>query len=244
MITRKLRRCFPLALALGVLTLAATPASAVQYSFSNFYLPGSPTDVSSGIFLDVNDAGGGLVNFTITNSATNLPSVVAEIYFDDGTLLNIAQIIPGGPGVAFTTDHIAPPDLPQWDQINFHSGISGNPGGYFAVDAGIDAPQWGLSPGESVTIQYSLLGTNTFQDTINAIELALQHPGIDVDGGLRVGIHVTGINNQSGQSDSYVNGPAVPEVTPLGVPEPSALAIAGLGGLGLIGYGLRRRRTK
>jgi MYXO-CTERM domain-containing protein len=32
-------------------------------------------------------------------------------------------------------------------------------------------------------------------------------------------------------------------VNALGVPEPSSMAIAGLGALGLIGYGLRRRRA-
>ena len=32
-------------------------------------------------------------------------------------------------------------------------------------------------------------------------------------------------------------------VNPVGVPEPSSMAIAGLGALGMIGYGLRRRKA-
>jgi MYXO-CTERM domain-containing protein len=49
-------------------------------------------------------------------------------------------------------------------------------------------------------------------------------------------VTLTGINNNA----SNFNYTANSGVTP--TPEPSSMAIAGLGALGLIGYGIRRRR--
>src|SRR5262249_20152932 len=49
---------------------------------------------------------------------------------------------------------------------------------------------------------------------------------------------ITKVSFQYGTALSDANVPAS------GVPEPSSLAIAGLGGLGLLGYRLRRQRTK
>src|SRR5262249_27317131 len=142
--------------------------------------------------VEVTDAGGGLVNFRFTNDLSiQNPSSITQIYFDDGTLLGIAHIFETA-GVDYSQGG-SPQNLPGGNGVNFHTSqdflITPNPPTFFN---GVDQTS------ESVTVQFSLINGKTFNDTINAINLALANPGVDMDGGLRIGIHVQGFQN--GQS--------------------------------------------
>ena len=86
----------------------------------------------------------------------------------------------------------------------------------FSADSDPAPPIWGVSPGESLGVEFSLSSGD--------ISLVLQEL---LDTTLRIGIHVQNFNG-SGGSESFVNQP---------VPEPATMALLGLGVLML-----RRRR--
>lgn len=65
-----------------------------------------------------------------------------------------------------------------------------------------------------------------------------------VDGTLTLTLTNTAFNSGTTVSDVSISFGTSPETILPIVPEPSSLAIAGLGALGFIGYGLRRRLTK
>jgi hypothetical protein len=165
--------------------------------------------------------GSGQVSFAFTNSGP-LASSITDVYFDDGTLLGIASVV-DGTGVDFEQS-ATPPELPSANQVNFNTTAN------FSADSEEPIQPNGVNPGETVTIIFNLINGKTYADTINAIELALANPGVDMDGGLRIGIHVQGFSG--GGSESFVNAYA---------PLPPVI----LGGAMLMGLvGLRRARLE
>jgi len=170
------------------------------------------TTGESQLFVDVTDAGSGQVLFTFTNTGSEFSSI-ADVYFDDGTLLGIATIDNSDPGVSFSQD-ANPGNLPGGNLVGFTTTAG------FLADSDAPVQPNGVNPGESLGITFNLINNLTYADTIIALQ-----SGTD----LRIGIHVQGFGD--GGSESFVNT----------VPVPAAVWLFGSGLLGLVG--IARRKT-
>ena len=208
---------------IGVIALSSPAAHALPLGFTCITNNNS-ADCATGVAqlsVDVTDPGGGQVLFTFSNSGSYAASIT-DVYFDDGSLFGIAQII-NDVGVSFTQDSIssvAPPELPGAHSILpvFETTE------HFLADSDPPVQPNGVNPGESLGIKFDLISGQDFQDTINALN----------NGSLRIGIHVQGFAN--GGSESFVNKP------PSQVPEPTTFLLLGSGllGLGLLGRKIKR----
>jgi len=229
------------AAALAVILIAPRAATAGPvYSFNVIPDSGSSAvDAAIGhaqLSVEVNNggtvAGTNFVNFTFRNAGPAASSIT-QIYFDDGSLLALGTITEG-PGTDFRPANPDPGNLPRGNTINFHehAGFSIEPvpqGGTMAN---------GVNPGEFLTIQFSLQSGKTYLDTIALLDHSALTPTVDVEPGLRIGIHVQGY--ASGGSESFVNDPSNgPGVQ--SVPEPATVATALSGLIPVFVVGLRRR---
>lgn len=173
--------------------------------------------------MEVIDLGGSQVAFKFTNNSI---SSVADVYFDDGTLLGIASISDSGTGVAFT-QFAAPADLPGGN--NLTPAFSTTAG--FSADSDAPVSFNGVTSGEWLTITFNLQPAQTYASVISALSLP-NNGGI---GDLRVGLHVQSFAD--GGSESFVN---VPDGVSNPVPEADTYAML-LAGLGLVGFAARRK---
>jgi hypothetical protein len=197
------------------LAVFAAPASA-----GPIYTFGCITDNSAGdcaigeaqLSMEVIDEGGGLVGFKFFNDVGEASSI-ADVYFDDDSLLGVSSITDSGVGVAFS-DPANPPDLPG-------GGLSFTATSSFDSDSPIVANGVNSST-EWLEITFSLQSGGTYQDVIDALGT----------GDLRVGLHVQGF--QSGGSEAFINNPNP-------VPEPGTLLLLGAGLTGMASA--RRRRS-
>ena len=214
-------------LAAGVLFSPMASAGLI-FGFDRITNNGGADGVDSQLTVDVSDEGGGQVRFTFGNAGP-LASSIADVYFDDGTLLGISSVI-NGSGVSFTAGSASPGNLPSGNTINFNTSAG------FLADSDAPAQPNGVNPGETLAIIFNLINGKTYADTLAAMALSLANPGVDMLNGLRIGIHVQGFANEA--SESYVNtgGP------PTRVPEPATIALLGVGLLGVC-FGTRRRRS-
>ena len=196
--------------------VVVTPVQAVTLSFDCITgnVAGDCTIGEAQLSVEVTDAGLGLALFTFYNSGANASSI-ADVYFDDGTLLGIASIDNSDPGVDFATG-ASPPNLPGANNASppFVAG--------FSADSNPPVQPSGVNPGESLGITFDLQSGGTFADVL--AELA--------NGELRIGIHVQGY--ATGGSESFVNNP---------VPVPAAVWLFGPGLLGLVGVARRKRAS-
>ncbi len=174
------------------------------------------------LFVDVLN-GTNEVQFNFRNVGPNSCSIT-DVYFDDGTLLELAGLIDkddsyngrdGHPGVDFSIG-ADPPDLPGGSQMvpPFQVEL-----GFFA-DPDPPPPDCGVQPpDEWLGVVFLLDGGNgDVYDVLDELD----------NGTLRIGIHVQSFNGVDGDSESFVN-----------VPEPASMLLLGLGGLAL----RRKRRT-
>jgi hypothetical protein len=161
--------------------------------------------------------------------------VITEIYFEDGTLLNLATIFDVDFDATYTGLDFEPPPTPAklpgfnkfWTTAQF------------SVDAdnGNETPDGnanGIGPGESLTLRYTLQNNLGFADVISAIGLGFDAteyyestplPRItQVEGDLRIGIHVRGVGEGSNFSEGFLLTP-VPGAVLLGM---LGLSVAGL----------------
>ena len=166
------------------------------------------------------------VLFWFTNQGS-VTSIISEVYFDDGSLFGINQLVEGD-HVDFTTDGTSPPNLPGWNTLDPNFSVTE----FFWADTEKDANDGinnSLSPienGEYLGIIFDLQDGKSYADVITA----LANPE-DTDDGLRIGIHTKSFAD--GSSASYVNVP---------VPIPTAALIFGTGLIGLVG--IRRRLNR
>ncbi len=228
----------------GLLVLTGSAQAAlVTYSFSSITAGATAANVATGgaqLRLDVRDTwtdGTALASsqalFVFRNLGPNASSIT-DVYFDDGTLLSIAQVAPAGGGVDFS-QIASPGNLPGGNTIGFETTAG------FSADSNPPVQPNGVNPGEHLWVLFNLKAGTTFFNLIQALEGDLQDPiGVNA---LRVGLHVQSFAN--GDSASFVNqegGAGSAEVlTP--VPLPAALPLL-LAGLLPMGVAARLRRKK
>lgn len=175
-------------------------AAAESYSFACIS-SGSAANCATGstqLRVDVLNFGANQTLFQFYNIGASSSSIT-DIYFDDGTLLGIAQVN-NSSGVSFS-----PPATPG----NLPDGNNADPD--FVTTAGFSADSDppvspnGVNPGETLGILFNLQPGKSFSSVINALTLA------GAPGGLRIGLHVQSFSN--GGSGSFINAVSpVPEI--------------------------------
>ena len=156
--------------------------------------------------VEVLAAPNGQVQFIFRNIGSAASSI-ADVYFDDGTLLGLASIT-NGPGVNFSQG-ASPGNLPGANNISPAFETTAG----FNADSNPPVQPNGVNPGEALSIFFSLQSGGTYADVIRELYSAE----------LRIGIHVQGFQN--GSSESFVN------LAPVPLPAAAWMLIAGLGGL-------------
>jgi len=222
-----------LVLALVVILSPQAQADLFLFSFSPINYPGSamPAQLS----LEVKDLGysGGVykVEFIFKNniapyaSGQALDSSIESLYFEDGTLLDLATVIsyPAAGGVVGFAEVFDSPSLPYGESLDPPFTQTTN---YFAVDADNPAPFKGVNLGEAVGIVFDLQTGKEFDDVISALYQGFEDPLAEEVESLRIGIHVKSIHGEPDQSFILT-------------PVPGAV-ILGLLGLGAVGLKLRK----
>jgi hypothetical protein len=224
----------------GLLTGAS--AKAELYSFGHIVEPGDTLDdLADGAIgedqlgLEVLDAGmtGGhqLVSFRFFNTGPE-DSSITQIYFEDGVLLDIAEIVDDPPNVEYVENFSGPGNLPSGGQLDPAFGATEN----VFESVGPDSPTQpnGVNPGEELTIIWQLLAGQDFDALIASIERGFD-PGTWYDPGtdswlaphLRVGIHVQGY--ATGNSEGFI---LIPPTEPIPAPGAALLGLFGMGGIG------------
>jgi len=221
------------ALAAGILVSGAADAALVTYGFACIGATGNTTTCVAGqtqLRLDVTDTDS---NGTLTGQALfifrnigNQASSITDVYFDDGTLLSIAQVV-NSTGVNFS-QFATPRNLPGGNNLN----PSFNTTAGFSADSVSPVSINGVNPGEQVSILFNLLSGQTFSNVLDALNGTLTHSGGEP--ALRVGVHVQAFAD--GTSASFVNSTVPLAAVPL--PAAAWLMLSGLGALSLI----KRRR--
>ena len=188
-------------------------AQVVTFPF-NIFTNNSPyaDDPGWDLYVDVWD-GTGVVNFTFYNNSS-LQSSVARIYFDDGSLLGVDEIINSVSYTEFETP-TSLGDLPGGNLLvpPFEADRE------FSIGAEPPPPWKGVNDGdivnEWVTVRFYLINGGDLNGVISELN----------SGVLRVGLHI--IDLPDGSSESA-----------LLIPEPATILLFGLGALAL----LRKRR--
>lgn len=146
------------------------------------------------------------VNFTFHNDSL-INSSISRIYFDDGALSGIMQIIEGTGTEFVVAAH--PNELPFADLLvpTFETTDE-----LYATSVP-PLPDNGINPGESLQINFSLIDGADFTDIIGHLN----------SGALRIGLHIVGWPEHIEACESAVN-----------VPEPATVVMLGLGALVLL----------
>ncbi len=230
----------------AALAIAATAHASVQtYGFTNISNnSGVAGSVASQLFVDVwdkpqansaaftsfyNDLGGfesvsaidigaASVLFVFRNNVGTAANI-AEVYFDDGTLLAQSGVYNSISGFTdFAGGSANPSDLPGGNTVGFTATTA------FSADVAPGPPGNGVDvAADLLGLSYTLQGVQTYNDTIASL----------ASGDLRIGLHVRSIGTNS-ESDAFVNGAVIPEAC-------SIVTWTLLCTVGLIGVRLRRR---
>lgn len=164
------------------------------------------------LYVDVWD-GTGVVNFTFYNDSA-LQSSVARIYFDDGSLFGVDEII-NSEGYTLFEAGMPPGDLPGGEDLDPPFVANRE----FTIGSEAPPPWKGVNDGDTVnewvTVRFNLINGGTLDGVIAELN----------SGALRVGLHL--IDLPQGYSESAIL-----------IPEPATIFLLGLGALAL----LRKRR--
>ena len=231
--------------ALGLGVCAAPVASAETISLGFDIIPSTASAVAQqaeGQFtvqVSNDNVGPGQVLFTFLNTGS-IASSITDIYFQDGTLLGMANIVnqpdPNSTGyLTYFTGGAAPGSLPGGNSIvpAFNPVVGVN---FFSLDSDSPVQPKGINPGERLGVLFNLLPGMNFDSVKQA--LVTPPPSTSANPSLRIGIHVQGM--PGGLSASYINEkPTSPSAVPL-----PATVWGGLALMGLVGAKrLRRAKT-
>lgn len=232
---------------LVVLLLSLTATHAATYGFKNItHNNASAAAIGEAqIQMEVSRAGTFWVGeqqyeqvaFKFINSGLNACSIT-DIYFDDGTLLEIAGITASS-GVQFGIV-ATPGNLPGGKLYDFNPEYNDNPEARFSADSEAPVVPNGVNPGEWVSIVYTLQPSKDLNAVIAALALG-NGAEYDITGALRVGVKVQGFGN--GASEGFLNGGLVPQTGGSLPPVPEVTTTAGLLGLAFLGLAGFRRRS-
>jgi len=111
-----------------------------------------------------------------------------------------------------------------------------------------------IGGGTNALTYQSYVDPTNGQNTLGSIASGAVSPGITAQGSYNQSVTKPGLSLAATYSltellavtlasGAEINFSSSTAVTPTAVPEPSSMAIAGLGALGMIGYGLRRRKA-
>lgn len=168
---------------------------------------GNACDVAEAqMSVDVNDIGGGQIEFVFNNNGSDLSAFIADIYFyDDMYIDGSSAAINNGTGVSFSTG-AKPGHLPGFRKDDLA----------YTADSDPSVSKNGVQAGESLGVTFDLLDGVNFADALAGLT--------DFDAGTFViGIHVQGL--PYGQSRSLITNV---------VPVPAAVWLFGTGLLGLL----------
>jgi hypothetical protein len=225
------RRVYLLIICLAALCVSVAPARADLYGFGAITNNSGVSGTYAGqLAVDVTAVGSSQVSFTFYNDGPYLSpydvvspiaGAITEIYFDDGALLG-SPTITNMSGVNFVNG-ADPGNLPSGHalDLDFIATVA------FSAESDPEKPVNGVNPNEYVSLLFGLEQGKTFADVLSAIDLGFNQP--EVEGALRIGIHVRGILPEGvNQSDSFIMTPA------------PAAVILGMLGLGAAGMKLRK----
>lgn len=203
--------------------------------------------------------------FVFQNTAVTASSIT-DVYFQDGTLLGLASSpTPSTAGVVFDTPAY-PGQLPDGTSLNPDFATSSNADWNWPFIHMWSADSDGLfqssimsngvnAANEAVGVLFNLKSGQNYSDVLTALANGFNDPsqvwksdGSDKPNGLtglRIGIQTTfALTSRWGGTtykyESFINTGAVDPTVP--VPEPTSLAIAAIGALGLLGARWRKVR--
>jgi len=184
-------------LILGI--FAQSAQSSYNFNFDIFTSNGNYHD-DPGVkpYVVVSNGEEAIVDFTFYN-ISEFQSSVAQIYFDDGVLLDISTVT-NGPGTIFSENAQTPNNLPGWNLIDFHADRE------FTIGALSPPPENGVNPAtplEWVTIRFDLVPGANLESVVDEL----------YTGELRIGIHIIGLPDGSSESAIMV------------IPEPATIAM-------------------
>lgn len=227
-----MKRSLTIGLCAMILAMFATTAKAQLTLGFQSITNNDPTDVAIGeaqLFVDVSDAGSNQVLFTFRNIGP-ASSSIEQVYFDDGSLFSIANLIDFDDGIGgdinvdFSLNNVSPPDLPGGDSISPIFDVTTG----FLADADpsgqttVSMP--GVGPAESLGIIFDLQAGKTFTDILDDLNT----------GALRIGIHVQRFDGDG--SESFINNGENGII----IPSPSAILLTSIG-IGITGFFRTRR---
>jgi len=215
-------KAWAVVLAAMILSLPGTVSGAISYSFDIFTDNGLYND-DPGVKL-VAEVSGGFeqASFKFYNNST-VDCVIANIYFEDGSLLGLDTIV-NGPNTLFINGG-TPKNMPSANTLS----PAFNATREFTTSADNPMPQNGISnvtvPAKKwLQLNFSLMNNKSIQDVYNELN----------SGTLRVGAHV--IAFADGSSESAILVPSTGEVIPDNpeLPEPVSLALLVTGAVALL----------
>ncbi|MDD5134374.1 MAG: PEP-CTERM sorting domain-containing protein [Phycisphaerae bacterium] len=193
----------------------------VIYDFQIFSNDFWKNDDRLGFTITASDEGQNKVGFLFENSSLITSSITA-IYFDDDSILNLAEGILEGTGVNFAFG-ATPKSLPAGN--NLIPPFDKKPA--FSADSDSPTSHNGINQAEWLKITFTLKTGKNFDDVTNAIARG----GTTSQHDLRIGIHIQSLPNDD--SVSAINYPTpIENSNPL--PEPATLGLLAFGSLAFV----------